>query len=239
MNRRAKTAVLADISPERAGRTARIMEDAGYSVTIVHDGADALRQCLKRAPEVLVADAVLPVLDGIGLAKRVRAARLTLRPGIVLTALPGFLRPFSAPGLRMVATPFDGEALLDALEKTAVHNRTPDAHTRGHIESMLDRLGVPQHPGREYLIDAVFLAGEDQGLLSALTGEMYPMLARRGGAKPETVERAMRRAIETAWARGSMDAQYEIFKGTIDAERGKPTCGGMIARLSELLRMEG
>lgn len=239
MARRAKIAVVADISPEQAGRTARTLENAGYSVSIARDGAEALRKCLEDAPEALVADAVLPALDGAGLARRVRAARIPFRPGIVLTALPGFLRPFAAPGVRLIAKPFTDEALLDALAKTAVENRMPDAQMRGHIARMLDQLGVPEHPGREYLTDAVFLAGEDQTLIAALTGELYPMVARRGGVKPEAVERAMRHVIETAWSRGSIETQYEIFKGTIDAARGKPTCGGMIAQLSELLRMEG
>ena len=239
MARGAKTAVVADISPEQAGRTARMLEKAGYSVAIVRDGAEAFRQCLADAPRALVADAVLPVMDGAGLAKRVREARIPFRPGIVLAALPGFARPFSAPGVCLLAKPFSEEALLGALAKTAVEMRVPDAQLRGHITRMLDRLGVPEHPGREYLIDAAFLACEDQTLISALTAELYPMVARRSGVKPEAVERAMRHAIETAWSRGSIDAQYEIFKGTIDAARGKPTCGGMIAQLSELMRMEG
>lgn len=239
MTRRAKTAVVADISTEQTMHTARTLESAGYSVAIARDGSEALRICVEAAPDALVADAVLPVLDGVGLAKRVRAARIPFRPGIVLTALPGFLRRFSAPGVCLLAKPFADDALLEALAKTAVEKRTPDVQMRDNIARTLDSLGVPEHPGREYLIDAVFLAGEDQTLIAALTGELYPMVARRGGVKPEAVERAMRHAIETAWSRGSIDTQYEIFKGTIDAARGKPTCGGMIAQLSELLRMEG
>lgn len=239
MARRAKTAVVADILPEQAGRTARILEEAGYSVSMARDGAEALRKCVEDAPEALVTDAVLPVLDGAGLAKRVRAARIPFRPGVVLAALPGFMRPLYAPGVCSIAKPFTGEALLEALAKTAVEMRMPDAQMRERIARMLDQLGVPEHPGREYLTDAVFLAGEDQTLIAALTGELYPMVARRSGVKPEAVERAMRHVIETAWSRGSIETQYEIFKGTIDAARGKPTCGGMIAQLSELLHMEG
>lgn len=239
MARRMKTAVIADISLEQAGRTARMLEKAGYSVSVVRDGCEALKKCRDDAPEALVLDAVLPVLDGQGIIKRVRAGRLTFRPGIVLAALPGFLRPFSAPGVRFIAKPFDEGALLRALAETAVDLRMPDAQLRGRIAGVMDHLGVPEHPGREYLMDAVFLAGEDQTLIDALTGELYPMVARRSGVKPEAVERAMRHAIETAWSHGSIDTQYEMFKGTIDAARGKPTCGGMIAQLSELTRREG
>ena len=71
-----------------------------------------------------------------------------------------------------------------------------------------------------------------------LTTALYPLVGRRHGVSARKVEQSMRYAIELAWKRGRIDEQYRIFRGTIDAQRGKPTCGEMIAQLADILRME-
>jgi hypothetical protein len=45
--------------------------------------------------------------------------------------------------------------------------------------------------------------------------------------------------IEVAWRTGEIDEQARIFGDTIDARRGRPTCGEMIAQLADILRWEG
>ena len=50
---------------------------------------------------------------------------------------------------------------------------------------------------------------------------------------------AMRHAIDVAWRTGEIEQQQAIFGDTIDARRGKPTCGEMIALLADILRWEG
>ena len=62
---------------------------------------------------------------------------------------------------------------------------------------------------------------------------------RNGARTQEQAERAMRYAIDAAWRTGQIDNQHRIFGDTIDARRGKPTCGEMIAQLAEELRWEG
>ena len=75
-------------------------------------------------------------------------------------------------------------------------------------------------------------------LARALTTALYPMVGRRFGVSARKVERSMRYAIELAWKYGQIEEQYRIFRGTIDAQRGKPTCGEMISQLADMLRME-
>ena len=77
-----------------------------------------------------------------------------------------------------------------------------------------------------------------KSLALSLSARLYPLVASRSGLDATAVERAMRHVIDKAWTQGNIEKQYEIFKGTIDAAKGKPTCGAMIARLSELVRME-
>ena len=109
---------------------------------------------------------------------------------------------------------------------------------RGGTSVSARELGVPEHEGRRYLECAVGYAYQDMRLLRGLTGKLYPMVAERYGVSARKVEQSMRYAIELAWKHGRIDEQYRIFRGTIDAQRGKPTCGEMIAQLADILRME-
>lgn len=236
MGRGASTALAAGLFTDEVER---MLRDMGYAVRVARDGAAALAICGSDAPMTVVADAILPVLDGFSLAGRIRASGAVRIPGIVVTHFPGMGRNADLPGVAALEKPLDAGRLAAAIGSVAVSERTPTADMRLRIMRTLDELGVPDHPGRDYLADAAFLAGEDETLLSRLTTGLYPMVARRCGTDGDAVERAMRRAIEVAWRYGSIEKQYEIFKNTIDAARGKPTCGGMIAQLAEMLRREG
>ncbi len=117
------------------------------------------------------------------------------------------------------------------------NRRLPEAF-RKRRDELLDRLGVVGHEGRAYLETAVGYAWLDARLSRSLTTALYPLVGRRHGVSARKVEQSMRYAIELAWKRGRIDEQYSIFRGTIDAQRGKPTCGEMIAQLADILRME-
>lgn len=232
------TALIADISHASAARTAAMLEALGYSCVIASDGGKAFRLCERECPGLVVTDAVLPVIDGAGLAARIRASGVISRPGIVICVHPGLECRVSLPGVAVMEKPLAEDALAKAIGDTALARRIPGRAFSARIGTILDELGVPAHPGRSCLEDAVFLACEDMRLISRLTARLYPMVAARIGMDAAAVERAMRHAIEKAWSDGSIEKQYDIFRETIDAARGKPTCGGMIAQLTEMLRME-
>jgi hypothetical protein len=59
------------------------------------------------------------------------------------------------------------------------------------------------------------------------------------GIDANAVERAMRSAISAAWRSNQFENQYRIFADTVDAGRGQPSCGEMIACLADILRLEG
>ena len=108
-----------------------------------------------------------------------------------------------------------------------------------NLEELLDALCVPEHPGRGCLKSAVALAWADRRRLSALKAYLYPEAARQSGLKGAQCERAICHVIDCAFRTGEIERQHEIFGDTIDARRGKPTGGEMIAQLAEELRWEG
>ena len=98
---------------------------------------------------------------------------------------------------------------------------------------------MPEHPGRLCLYRAVELCWADRRRLNALRAALYPAIARSTGLTAEQVERAIRHVIDGAFRSGAIEEQHKIFGDTIDARRGKPTSGEMIAQLADILRWEG
>ncbi len=67
---------------------------------------------------------------------------------------------------------------------------------------------------------------------------LYPEIAEKYKTTPSRVERAIRHAIEVAWARGQADVVESIFGYTISAAKGKPTNSEFIAMIADKLRLE-
>lgn len=215
-----------------------VLETLGFSEIVwARDGLHALRLVQEHLPDALVADAVLPGLDGASLAAKIRALSLAVYPAVVLLAVPG-MRPVN-PGCSVVTKPVSPEALETALAREAPERRIIPPEKRAKAAAALDRLGVPEHPGREYLLRAAEIAWQDVRWLRSLTARLYPAVAEQFGVDARRVERAIRHVIDAAWRGGEIEAQYDLFGDTIDAKRGSPTCGEMIARIADILRWEG
>ena len=243
MAARCKTALVAEPSGAERARLGEMAAKLGFGrVLQTEDGLEALRLVEDLLPDALLVSATLRPGDGVWLALTVARKPLTVRPAVVLMRLPGLMVPRSAEladcGVAVIDRPASPDALSDALARTDVSVRPLPEAIRRRRDELLDRLGVTGHEGRTYLETAVGLAWLDMRLARSLTATLYPLVGRRHGVSARKVEQSMRYAIELAWKRGRIDEQYRIFRGTIDAQRGKPTCGEMIAQLADILRME-
>ena len=206
------------------------------------DGAAGLSLLQALQPRLAVVAAAMPGMDGVAFVRRARSLRLVVRPDILLLAPPGLRLPeadeLASLGAAALALPVEARRLEAALQ--ALHRRPlalPEAKAR-RLSALLDALGVPSHRGRECLARAVCLAWHDAGRVAALKKGIYAEVARQTGLTADQVERALRHAIDAAWRNGAIEHQHRIFGDTIDARRGKPTCGEMIAQLAEELRWE-
>ncbi len=239
-----KTAVVACAQAETAAALEAMLQERGFRLRArLIQGTDVVRTVEDLRPDVGALDAILPGVDGISCAERLLAARLSVVPAIlVLQAahfLPGRADALRASGCAFLQRPLSGEALDRALAETELTARRVSPSISKALERLFDQLGLPERNGRKYLHTAILFVYQDIRLIHRLTGGLYPLVARVHGTDPRTVERSMRRAIEHAWKYGKIDEQYAIFGGTIDAQRGKPTCGEMIAHLADILRLEG
>ena len=206
------------------------------------DGATGLALLQALQPRLAAVGAAMPGMDGVAFARRARSLRLTVQPDLLLIRPPGLRLPDEAalPGLgaAVLDLPLSRRGLREALEALARHPRTLSPEKAVRLESLMNDLGVPRHEGRECLALAVTLAWYDVGWLESMKDGIYPEVARRRGVTPAQAERAMRHVIDAAWRNGAIEHQHRIFGDTIDARRGKPTCGEMIAQLAEELRWE-
>ena len=240
MSVRGARAVVASAFPGDAQTLAALLASIGFTeIAQVRDGAEALDCVRNRLPELLVADMVLPVLDGVSLAERVTCMPLTVYPAIVLTTVPGLSGRVVPAGCEVLTKPVDRERLRGAISGMRPESRAVPERIRRGAGELLDAVGVPDHCGRAYLLRAIEMTWCDAGMARSLTGRLYPAVAREHCADPRHVERAVRHVIDVAWRSGEIEAQYRIFGDTIDAKRGNPTCGEMIAQIADILRWEG
>ena len=190
-------------------------------------------------PDLLLADAILPGGDGERLAAAALAPGLSRYADLALLVpmglkLPG-ARRLSELGAALIQAPLTAHALA---RLTFDPGHLPPRKAQ-RLDDVMNRLGVPPHPGRAMLRRASALAWRDRRRLQNLRDRVYPEAARPLGKSPQQAERAIRHVIEAAWRRGDIEAQQALFGDTIDARRGRPTCGEMIAQLADILRWEG
>ena len=98
----------------------RVLANAGYRVTRVSNGAEAVAAAEKAAFDLYILDSVMPVMSGREACERIRMARPDARflftSGYGGDALdPSFLE---ASGYEMISKPFDPDGLLRAVRAT-------------------------------------------------------------------------------------------------------------------------
>ena len=107
------------------------------------------------------------------------------------------------------------------------------------IMRILCEIGVPDSvKGHRYCAYAIGLAVSSPELIDSITGKLYPSVAQKFNTTPWRAERAIRHAIECAWARCDLDVISEYFGNTVSPTRCKPTNSEFIARLANIIRQK-
>src|SRR5690242_18524600 len=108
--------VVADDEKRIADTLSLILESKGYTAQPVYDGTSALEMCRRTVPNLLLSDVVMPGMNGIELAIRVReelpACKILLFSGQAATAI--FLEDATRRGydFEILAKPVHPEDLL-------------------------------------------------------------------------------------------------------------------------------
>jgi len=226
-------------------------------VGVAHSGVGVVDAVRQSAPDVLILDIIMPYLDGIGVLEQLNAADLPQRPKILMLSAFGqeaiarkvlemgadyyIVKPFDLTLLstrvrQLTAGRVPSQATLPAHSAAAPPGR---ARTLDEVQALIRELGIPPHvKGYRYLGDAIMMVLEQPELLEAITKGLYPAVARSHGTTASRVERAIRHAIELAWARGSGERLQAVFGHTVDRIKGKPTNSEFIAMVADRLRAD-
>jgi len=238
-----RTALLASADEDLRGKLSFLLAANGISLLdAAADGLSAEKALSESRPDLLIADAHLPLLDGCALAERVYS-RCSFRPETLLLCRREFPVPRRAKledmGAVFLIWPASAEAFRAALAMLESKSAAmPEARVK-RADELLNALGFPEHSGTRALRCAAVLCAQDERLIHRRNQRLYPMVGEMLSLSPQAVERALRYAIGAAWQSSQFENQYRIFADTVDAGRGQPTCGEMIARLADILRLEG
>ena len=233
---------------------------------IAKDGREALTLIEEKQPDLVVLDIIMPHLDGLGVLERLNSMNLTKFPRIVVLSAVGqdkiTQRAITLGADYYVVKPFDMDIftkrIRDMFNDSLLGNDEPvkkqvamtttemiTAPSRGPVDleteitNIIHEIGVPAHiKGYMYLREAITMVVNDMELLSAVTKELYPSIAKKYNTTASRVERAIRHAIEVAWGRGQVEAINKLFGYTVHNEKGKPTNSEFIAIIADKLRLK-
>lgn len=236
-------------------------------IGIAKNGKEACDMVTNTEPDVLLLDVIMPYLDGIGVLEYINSANLTKRPMCIMLSAVGQAKitqtAISLGAEYYVVKPFDIEVLIKRIKEIknykpttaqncysnrenkipyidiSENNKKDKEMLEALVTNIIHELGVPAHiKGYQYLREAIIMVTKDIDVINQITKQLYPEIARKYKTTPSRVERAIRHAIEVAWARGQADAVENIFGYTISAAKGKPTNSEFIAMIADKLRLE-
>lgn len=231
-------------------------------VGVGHNGEEAIDMIEKLNPDIALLDVIMPQLDGIGVLEKLDLINKPRKTKFMMLSAVGqdaiTQRTLALGAQYYMIKPFDLDTLVQRIYeiKKGLIENVPSKETiikspyislmkkeEESIESLVTKImhevGVPAHiKGYQYIREAIILAVNDIEAINSITKIMYPTLAKKFKTTPSRVERAIRHAIEVAWARGEMDVNNEMFGNTISAAKGKPTNSEFIAMIADKLRLE-
>ena len=214
---------------------------------VAYDGNEALSYLKKSKYDIVLLDLIMPKMDGIRLLEEVNKENINTKI-IVLTSYnsPEVIRKVSGLGIKyFMLKPFELSELENKIleySQDIYNTKTIDlvySNLQMSITKLLHELGVPSHiKGYMYIREGITLIYNKPDLSSAITKELYPMIAKKYRTTSSRVERAIRHAIEISWNRANWELMEEIFGYSVDIDKAKATNSEFIVTLADKLRLD-
>ena len=224
-------------------------KDSVEIIWTAHDGIETMDLYNNEEPDVLLIDVVLPNLDGFEVMERIKAKNSNGNTKVIVVSAVSqdsvikkamqygaeyfIVKPFDLEMLNKRINQMHSDSMFQirndgVLNKKNLFGRQVETHNTDlemEITNIIHEIGVPAHiKGYQYI--------------SAVTKELYPVIAKKYNTTPSRVERAIRHAIEVAWNRGKIDTIDKLFGYTVHTDKGKPTNSEFIAIIADKLRLE-
>jgi two-component system response regulator (stage 0 sporulation protein A) len=212
--------------------------DGAYEVRVCHDGLQTKDQITSFAPDVLVVELALPGMDGIALLHEL--AKPGKRPLVLVTTW--IVSPYIESTLRglpidyLMLKPCSSRILAERIhDMTNCRVDTLTLPTSADtVSNMLRSLHFsPKLGGFRYLEEGIVLY--EQNPTQSVTKVLYPEIAKRCNCSAESVERAIRTAIHTAWLNGDTQVWSRYFRTDQNGMVPRPTNTAFISAMAECL----
>ena len=215
---------------------------------------EALIKLQRDKYDAIILDLIMPENDGIALLDAIRKLDFETKPmSIVLSSLFSesvitntvnhgakyfFAKPMNAETLykrlldmfSLSNVMYDNEQIIPTVRSKSLDER---------ITSIFLSIGIPAHiKGYQFLREAVKIVVKTPDTINSITKQLYPGIAQNFDTSASKVERAIRHAIEVAWARGRLEHLNDIFGYNIYEKNDKPTNGEFIALIADKISMD-
>lgn len=247
--------IIADGNAQFRRRTAEFFRTDKELIRVEEaaDGAAALAKMREEHFDVLITELVMPKLDGLDLLDQFKTESMN-RPSVIIMVSymrnDSLLQRAFAKGanyvmLKPVEPEFLYKRMKDLLEACSVEKDLGFAPKAGvksldeKITSIFLSVGIPAHiKGYHFLREAIRMVYYKPELISRITKELYPGIAKRFDTTASKVERAIRHAIEVSWTRGKIENINKLFGFNVYGKNDKPTNGEFIALVADKLIIE-
>lgn len=233
-------------------------------VGVAINGRDSVEKIVKLQPDVVLLDVVMPELDGLGVIETLVENKVEKMPKIILQSAISqdkvIREALELGAYCFILKPYELSALVDRIKTAYADSSVASSHfvtppkdnesleiinpnktldIEVEVTNLIHKVGIPANiSGHQYLRDAILMVIEDRGLITGITKELYPEVAKKYKTTGAKVERSIRHAIEVCWLRGRLDVLEDTFGYAINPERGKPTNSEFIAMVADKIRME-
>ena len=236
-------------------------------VGVAKDGNEASELISITKPDIAILDVIMPHLDGLGVLEKINESQMEKKPICIMLSAVGqekiTQKAIDLGAQYYIIKPFEIEVLIKRIREIKSfqpmgnrvsfigkeirapyieiqqEKRKSSENLEALVTNIIHEVGVPAHiKGYQYLREAIMMVVNDIDVINQITKQLYPEIANKYHTTPSRVERAIRHAIEVAWARGQVDTVESIFGYTVSNSKGKPTNSEFIAMIADKLRLE-
>lgn len=214
-------------------------------VRALTDGRQTYESIRERKPDVVILDTKLPSMDGFTILQKLREEKAAQQciflfvSSVSSDAMVGMAAKLRAS--YYLLRPYNMESIYKRIMKNIRENRNvwEEKELETEVTRVIRELGIPAHiKGYHYVRESILLAVNDMNILNYITKLLYPTIAKKYKTTSSSVERAIRHAIEVAFARGQAELLEEMFGYPAATGKGKPTNSEFIALLADKMRLE-
>ncbi len=219
--------LIADQSSMRASMLSKALQNK-WDVYIASNGFDAVEMLSRIQPDALIINLNLCWVDGLSVLKQCFPRIPPIIIGLSTHITPSIRDEAASFGIGFIFTmPFVISAVANRLNDMLESYKETPQYLARHIRA----LGIaPHRDGYRYLIEALRLIRENPNM--RLQKELYFVIAESCGAvSSQSVERAIRVAIQDAW----IYRKPEIWEYYFPGAKEYPSNGELIAKLADMI----